>query len=41
MIRIHLSRLLGERRMKQKDLAILTGIRPATINEIYNERHCC
>lgn len=37
MIRIHLSRLLGERRMKQKDLAILTGIRPATINEIYNE----
>ena len=37
MIKIHLSRLLGERRMKQKELARRTGIRPATIGEIYNE----
>lgn len=37
MIRIYLSRLLGERRMTQADLARKTGIRAATINEIYNE----
>lgn len=37
MIRIYLSRLLGERRMTQADLARKTKIRPATINEIYNE----
>lgn len=37
MIRIHLSRLLGERRMTQADLARKTGIRAATINEYYNE----
>ncbi len=37
MVRIHLSRLLGEQRMKQKELADLTGIRPSTINEMYHE----
>jgi putative transcriptional regulator len=37
MIRIHLSRLLGERRWTQADLARKTGIRAATINEYYNE----
>lgn len=37
MIRIYLSRLLGERRLTQKDLARKTGIRAATINEYYNE----
>ncbi len=37
MIRIHLSRLLGDRRMKQKELADRTGIRPTTINEMYHE----
>ena len=37
MIRIHLSRLLGERRWTQAYLSRITGIRAATINEIYNE----
>ena len=37
MVRIHLSKLLGEKRMSQKQLADLTGIRPNTINEWYNE----
>lgn len=37
MIRIHLSRLLGERRWTQADLARKTGIRAATINELYHE----
>lgn len=37
MIRIYLSRLLGERRWTQADLARRTGIRAATINEYYNE----
>ncbi len=37
MVKIHLSRLLGERRMTQKELSEKTGIRPSTINEIYNE----
>lgn len=37
MIRIHLSRLLGERRMTQSDLSRKTGIRVATINELYHE----
>ena len=36
MIRILLSALLGERRWTQADLA-KTGIRPATINELYHE----
>ena len=37
MVRIRLSTLLGERRMTQADLARRTGIRPATINEMYHE----
>lgn len=37
MIKNHLSRILGERRMRQVDLARLTGIRPTTISELYNE----
>ena len=36
-IRIRLSALLGERRMKQSELANLTGIAPATINHYYQE----
>lgn len=36
-IRIRLCALLGERRMKQKELAELTGISAATINHYYNE----
>lgn len=37
MVKIHLSRLLGEKRWTQKDLADTTGIRPSTINEWYHE----
>ena len=37
MIKIHLSKLLGERRMTQSELANKTNIRPATINEMYHE----
>ena len=37
MIKNHLSKLLGERRWSQADLARKTGIRRATINELYNE----
>ncbi|MBC5743527.1 helix-turn-helix transcriptional regulator [Lachnospiraceae bacterium MD308] len=37
MVRIHLSKLLGEKRMTQKQLSELTGIRPNTINEWYHE----
>ena len=37
MIKNHLSKLLGERRWTQADLARKTGIRRATINELYNE----
>lgn len=37
MIKINLSRLLGEKRWTQADLARKTGIRPNTISEIYNE----
>lgn len=37
MIRIYLYKLLGERKMTQKDLSRKTGIRPATINELYHE----
>lgn len=36
-IRILLSRKLGEVRWTQADLARKTGIRPATISEMYNE----
>lgn len=37
MVRIYLSKLLGERRMTQKELSDLTGIRPNTINDWYHE----
>lgn len=37
MIKIHLSRILGEKRWSQAKLSRLTGIRPSTISEIYNE----
>lgn len=37
MIKIHLSRILGEKRITQAELARQTGIRPSTISEIYNE----
>jgi conserved domain protein len=37
MIKIHLSKLLGEKRMTQAELANKTNIRPATINEMYHE----
>lgn len=36
-IRILLSRKLGEVRWTQADLSRRTGIRPSTINEMYNE----
>lgn len=37
MIRILLSRKLGELRWTQADLARATGIRPSTINDYYHE----
>jgi putative transcriptional regulator len=37
MIRIYLSKLLGEKRINQAELARKTGIRPTTINEMYHE----
>lgn len=37
MIRIFLSRKLGELRWTQADLSRATGIRAATINELYHE----
>ena len=37
MIKIHLSKMLGEKRWKQADLSRKTGIRPNTISELYNE----
>lgn len=37
MIRINLSTILGKKRITQADLSRMTGIRPATINEMYHE----
>ena len=37
MVKIYLSKLLGERKLTQNDLAQMTGIRPTTIGEIYHE----
>ncbi len=37
MIRILLSARLGERRLNQAQLARKTGIRPSTINDLFNE----
>ena len=38
LIKLHLSRLLGERKMSQAELAQMTGIRPNTIGDLYHER---
>ncbi len=37
MILNHLSRILGAKRWSQAKLARVTGIRAATINELYND----
>ena len=37
MIKIHLSKILGEKRWTQAYLSQITGIRPGTISDIYNE----
>ena len=37
MIANHLSRILGEMRWSQAKLSRVTGIRAATINELYND----
>jgi putative transcriptional regulator len=37
MVKVYLSRLLGERRIKQSDLVKMTGIRPNTVSDLYNE----
>jgi putative transcriptional regulator len=37
MIKIHLDRLLFEKKWSQAQLSRITGIRPTTISEIYNE----
>lgn len=37
MVANHLSRILGEKRWSQAKLAMVTGIRAATINELYND----
>lgn len=36
-VKIYLSKLLGEKRITQSELAKRTGIRPATINDWYHE----
>lgn len=38
MIKIHLSEWLGKRKMTQKQLSDLTGIRPATISNLWHEK---
>ena len=37
MIELTLSKVLGEKRITQKALAKITGIRPNTISEMYND----
>ena len=37
MIKIHLSRLLGERKWTQAELARKTGIRPNTVSALHHE----
>ncbi len=37
MVKIHLSKIMGEKRITQAQLARKTGIRPNTINDIYYE----
>lgn len=38
VIKIHLSRILGERRITQRRLAEMANLRPNTVGMIYNER---
>ncbi|MED3905824.1 helix-turn-helix transcriptional regulator [Geobacillus thermodenitrificans] len=38
MIKINLSRILGERRISQRKLAEMANVRPNTISAIYNEK---
>lgn len=38
MIRIKLSEVLGRNKMTRKKLAELTGVRPNTIGDLYNEK---
>lgn len=37
VIIVRLSRLLGERKLSQAELARMTGIRPNTINDLYHD----
>lgn len=37
MIHIKLSRVLGDKRISQAELSRMTGIRPNTISNLYNE----
>lgn len=36
-IKIHLSSLLGERKMTMRQISVMTGIRPNTISNLYYE----
>jgi len=38
MIKVHLSRLLGERKMKQSELSRKANVRANTISDLYRER---
>ena len=38
LIKIHLSRILGERRITQRRLAEMADVRPNSVNAIYNEK---
>lgn len=38
MIKIHLSKILGERRITQRRLAEMADVRPNSVNAIYNEK---
>ena len=38
MIRIHLGRLLGERKMKMSELSRMTGISNNALSELYHEK---
>jgi putative transcriptional regulator len=37
-IKCHLSRILGERRISQRELARMSGLSNFTVNKFYNER---
>ena len=36
-VKIHLSKLLGERKMTMRQISVMTGIRPNTISNLYYE----